>query len=225
MKRRLPMVPACLIAGLAINILVAWGVAAWAPLPAAATFQKLKEGPLDRVWMRPPDWPAPNVIARRTAIGRENWQFNYFADVSGSAQVTGDYATHLFRVGWPFLTLENSTGYRDGAGPLADYWGQRTLVFPDRVRPAWTFRMGREYATYIPTRPMWMGIVFNTIIYATLVGSSILLLGHLRRVRRRRRVLCVRCGYPVSGIAMCPECGTPVRHFATTLPDAAAPTL
>ncbi len=34
----------------------------------------------------------------------------------------------------------------------------------------------------------------------------------LKRARRRRRGLCVKCKYQVAGLATCPECGTAVRQ-------------
>jgi len=46
-----------------------------------------------------------------------------------------------------------------------------------------------------------------------------LLRGHFRRIRRRRRGECERCGYRLTGntSGVCPECGTPFLSNSTTI--------
>ena len=57
--------------------------------------------------------------------------------------------------------------------------------------------------------PIWLPLVLFTA-YPTLAFIR----GPLRRHRRRKRGLCVRCGYDLTGnvSGVCPECGTEVKQ-------------
>jgi hypothetical protein len=66
-----------------------------------------------------------------------------------------------------------------------------------------------------PTRPIWFGLIGNTLFYAAAIWSLSWLLvcapGAARRRYRRRRGLCVCCAYKLAGLppsTRCPECGT-----------------
>lgn len=61
----------------------------------------------------------------------------------------------------------------------------------------------------LPLRPIWPGFAVNSIFYSA--GLWLVIFGPLavRGSVRRRRRLCVRCGYDLRGAAhvVCPECG------------------
>lgn len=62
------------------------------------------------------------------------------------------------------------------------------------------------YATY-PTKPIFSGLVANTVFFA-IVWWLLLAAGFaLRRRHRRLRGRCVACGYTLAGLSICPECG------------------
>jgi hypothetical protein len=67
---------------------------------------------------------------------------------------------------------------------------------------------GREY-TAMPLRPIWSGVLVNTLLYASVLwllwGGPI----RLRRARRAAKGHSLRCGYDLTGAehAGCPECG------------------
>ena len=68
----------------------------------------------------------------------------------------------------------------------------------------------------IPFRPVWPGFPINTLFYATLLWLVTLGPFAARRVIRRKRGRCIKCGYDLRGTSggggeACPECG------ATTL--------
>ena len=72
--------------------------------------------------------------------------------------------------------------------------------------------MGGNYALSqraLPLRPIWPGFAVNTIFYATLLWLFIFAAYALRRRARRKRGLCVACGYDLRGNLPqgCPECG------------------
>lgn len=60
-----------------------------------------------------------------------------------------------------------------------------------------------------PYRPIWLGLVMNTVFYATVLMFMLGAIAHLRTRRRLRRNLCPACAYSLAGQAEpgCPECG------------------
>ena len=64
------------------------------------------------------------------------------------------------------------------------------------------------HRTYIPTNPIWPGLLANTLFYAALAMTPMVLLRWRRTRWRRARGLCVACGYELGeGVGVCPECG------------------
>lgn len=71
----------------------------------------------------------------------------------------------------------------------------------------------------LPLRPLWPGFALNTLCYALLSVLLWLLLvqgsHRFRRLLRRRRGLCINCGYDLRGASggggLCPECGASGR--------------
>ncbi len=68
------------------------------------------------------------------------------------------------------------------------------------------------WSGFIGTRTIPIGIVpsglaLNWLFYAPLFYLLFSVVPGVRHVRRKRRGLCLRCGYDLSGLASCPECG------------------
>ena len=61
----------------------------------------------------------------------------------------------------------------------------------------------------LPTRPIWLGFILNTIFYAAILWLPFVPF-KLRRTIRCKRGLCIQCGYDLRGTDhnVCPECGT-----------------
>ncbi|MEE8155134.1 MAG: hypothetical protein V3T53_09310 [Phycisphaerales bacterium] len=76
----------------------------------------------------------------------------------------------------------------------------------------------RGYRSELPFLPIWPGFALNTILYAAFLW--VLTLGPFtaRRIIRRKRGLCPKCGYDLRGTArmICSECGHKVRAEAGT---------
>ena len=103
------------------------------------------------------------------------------------------------------------------------YEGVRDLgvyaLHSDEARlPAW--RRGLRVASpdappdehLLPLDPVWPGFAYNTLAYggaAWALLATPTLVGFIfgRKRRRRRRGLCVACGYDMRGLESCPECG------------------
>ncbi len=113
--------------------------------------------------------------------------------------VGGDLVVRI-RVGWPALTLEGAVWQdrrfrRELRRDLLKYPG----FLPKLVETAWG----------LPLRPIWPGLVVNTVIYAAFLWAPPRLPFALRRFVRVRRGLCPACGYDLRHAEhqACPECG------------------
>ncbi len=73
-------------------------------------------------------------------------------------------------------------------------------------RPTW---LGGSSFRLLPLRPIWPGFGINTLFYAAILWPVILGPFALRRHFRRKRGLCVSCGYDLrhADHEACPECG------------------
>ena len=76
----------------------------------------------------------------------------------------------------------------------------------------------RGYGSELPLLPIWPGFAINTIFYATILWMLALAPFTARRIIRRKRGLCLNCGYDLRGTAqmICSECGHEVRAEAGT---------
>jgi hypothetical protein len=66
----------------------------------------------------------------------------------------------------------------------------------------------------LPIDPVFPGFLLNTLIYAAL-PAAVMTASHLRASRRRRQSRCPACGYPLTGLPTCPECGDSSRDEAS----------
>ena len=210
MKRALQVIAACMLAGVVANILVAWAIAVWLPYPDPRICDNPTSGPLARVSGIPADWPTTDHIARRSTVGRTEWQFMQRDDPMTHKPPPDYTVLHLYCVGWPFETLESQLASRHAFGRLPSPTWPPAIKIPWVLRPEWVTLLGREYQDELPLRPIWPAFALNTLFYAAIVFGASRLLIAIRRSQRRRRNRCIRCAYPVSGLATCPECGTPV---------------
>ncbi len=117
------------------------------------------------------------------------------------------------------LGLERSTwapfepeGARDVAGYLAakdaqPFWRRGLRVAnPD----------GPPKNHLLPIDPVWPGFAYNALAFgggawALLAAPSLVGLVFGTKRRRRRRGLCVACGYDMRGLDACPECGRAIE--------------
>ncbi len=104
--------------------------------------------------------------------------------------------------GWPFVALA-SDHLIGGTQPNVVLKGIQ--YSPEKA-------VDGSYARAFPTRVVWSGLVANLALYTPLTLALLVLFSRVHRVviarPRVRRGLCVRCAYPLDGLAICPECGT-----------------
>lgn len=202
----------CLVLGVVINILVAWGFMAFhAPTGTTSEYvMKERRWPvrsLDTLG-RPVAWMAEN------ATGFASWTI-----IEGTlhAPPTAPPAT-TFSVpqpvrimfgtevkaeacGWPRLSMvrwsEPSipvTFWSDGI----DISGMKRAM-PSIVEPR------------LPIHPLWGGFIANALVFALPAAAVLLAPAVVRLLRRARRGVCLGCGYDARGLQRCPECGRAVR--------------
>jgi len=111
--------------------------------------------------------------------------------------------------GWPAFSLRYyGPIYLVGAESSGVYDESQMTGYFHPTLP-WKMVM-RGYRSEFPCRPIWPGFAINTVLYAVILW--LLALGPVtaRRMIRRRRGRCIRCGYNLRGHSeddVCPECG------------------
>lgn len=106
----------------------------------------------------------------------------------------GDREARYTEVGWPLRSASRGRIFAQ-APNVVDEWGVRGATV-----------LGRTVS--LSTRPIWPGLLGNTLFYAVLVLVPLALLRWRKLRRRATRGLCVACGYESGdGVRVCPECG------------------
>ncbi len=103
-------------------------------------------------------------------------------------------AYNRIAIGWPLRSVDDVV------------WKLGTDASPDFMRSKVpTDRRSRVFAF----RPIWPGFAINTIFYAAILWMLTLGPFIVRRVIRRKRGRCIKCGYDLRGAehTVCPECG------------------
>lgn len=120
-----------------------------------------------------------------------DWRF-YRAGGMGFA----DYV----QAGWPARCLDG--GWWLNHEGMRDY---HDAVRIDLSEYSWV----TPYSTFIPIGVKWLGLCIDTLFYAAVLWTLFFAPAFLRRVVRRRKGRCLRCGYDLraSDGAPCPECG------------------
>lgn len=93
----------------------------------------------------------------------------------------------------------------------ADYQGG--TLFNDRLMGGYLVKgapsaRGRDYRA-LPARPIWSGILLNSLLYAALIWLIGRGAARARRRARLRRGRCPWCAYPMGSAPLCAECGNP----------------
>jgi len=224
MKRFALVSVVLLLLGAAVNVAIGWTAALLSfdgPLALYTPFLHWDNPPVadDRMvaWLTARGWTDGDeglifLMPSKTA-GAELSSFCWNDDaIDGAARQDGaatqppwctDPArVHRLRAGWPLRSLEGSLCPADDDGPPPRYTVHtgigytRTTVFGD------------PETRVLPLRPLWLGFILNSALYAVFLG--VLWFGPLalRRSVRIRRRRCPGCGYPVGTMSHCAECGS-----------------
>ncbi|MEE9128511.1 MAG: hypothetical protein V3T84_00710 [Phycisphaerales bacterium] len=121
---------------------------------------------------------------------------------------------HHMRIdaGWPMRSFRGFV-----SGGLLDPNHSQTLLFPlqelnviARERP-----VGKgTWPRYLPYRPIWLGLIVNTLLYATVLIAIMSMWAVMRSKLRLRRGRCPNCKYPIGVSEVCTECGVELAEWA-----------
>ena len=111
------------------------------------------------------------------------------------------------RAGWPIFSLQGVVWNHSPPGRPPQW--RKYMVVNLANRPG--LRRSKD-GRWLPLRPIWTGFAINTIFYTA--SLWLLTLGPFtaRRLIRRKRGHCIKCGYDLRGTKheVCPECGVEV---------------
>ncbi len=117
---------------------------------------------------------------------------------------------HEHAYGWPMLSLEYRTESdwrtRGTNGKLLNQ--PRPLRMIDAIVTTPSTPILRRW-DYLPIGIIWRGLLLDSGLYATIWLALLFAPRPLRRMIRRTRGLCIKCGYDLRGTSkgVCPECG------------------
>ena len=215
-RPKLKIILASLLIGSVINVLVAWGFALTRKSKIFTTHSQ-------HVYQKA-TWPfgAPATkpeacfhISKRELRGITVIGFTA-EDRKNSISPLDRFALSS-RYGFPARSMEYSafTGL-SGTNSL-HRWGEMDVsAILNKLG------LGKRLHSKLPIQPRPLGFAINTLVYALPVYGIWIGATTLRKRRRRFGSVCTQCGYDVSGVNQCPECGEVVRKDA--IPTAPAPT-
>ena len=192
MKRIAIKLVVFLLLGAVGNVGVAWGCAAWSPLIYDRTAD------LEYRFADDPKRPASTwPMQRYTTSG-----LRVTAHIRTGSPPPDDWSWKLiWMAGWPYAAL---TG--DGL------WSRVASGEIRQVQVTTGIQISSEKATeprVLPLRPILPGFAINTLFYAAVLWTLTLGPFAARRIIRRKRGRCAKCGYDLRAAEhdACPECG------------------
>ena len=211
MKRRLFKLVLFLLLGAIVNVGVAWGLILWMPIAGYESDPPTTHWPISV----PSEWPAPNNDYQVWGYGWDMVNPNFvtpFINLDtvkpGTIEIFTNpgfpdeiYSLALWTSGLPARSMRAEHRYANA--PWERRWAWH--------KPAELSWIHAQMDRLVPLRPIWPGFAINTIIY-TAILLMLFAPFTARRMIRRNRGLCIKCGYDL-GYAeheVCPECGAGV---------------
>lgn len=216
MKRWLAKIGVFLLLGAIVDVAVAWGCAVTGPHHFMLDDERwLSDQEASELWylymgeiaQHEEVWGYPASATRSTYITLRSVPSSSIDIPVASAGCL------IVQAGLPLRSFEGGEYFRRGWDE-DKRWNENLVS----LRPAiWTERTIYWFGQ-IPTRPLWPGFAINTVFYAAALWMLTLGPFTARRVIRRRRGVCIKCGYDLRGTAqmICSECGHEVRAEART---------
>jgi hypothetical protein len=164
----------------------------------------------------PPHWPDLDIG------GGMNRLWTIYAGTARTVfkdEVTTFFESEYFRIaqwhlGWPMRSLRAEIW----SEIEIDQAGVMTFRFEGHPPPSvWHDGIDTDRGILrLPIRPVFPGIIVNSILYAVILGLLSTAPFATRRMLRRRRGQCAKCAYPVGTSPVCTECGAAVRCGGNT---------
>ena len=188
-----------LLLGAVVNVAVAWGIA-WRGDPKG-------------YWRITPQEAQGEIINNLGITRDEEYHWGGFNDGVGISVRSAHAQSRMSEMlgyqqcstGWPLRTVRGAELFVNGDERYE--WAIRIPVehHPKEYIGYWGHGMGRV----LPLRPIWPGFLINTLFYALVLWLLWSTPFAARRLIRKRRGRCVKCGYDLTGTEheVCPECG------------------
>jgi len=195
-----------LLAGAVVNVGVAWGaILVEQGLGGPGSPTRPLPAPRDWPFAVPDGWPAPTRAFGARRISQSSQQFDTMplqpTTIAASPPPRPSdikYATSR-SAGLPFRSMTERLWIDSGGGTARRIGALRVganAIGGDRT---------------LPWRPLLPGFAANTALYAALAYAPFGFVGW-RRARRRSRDRCPSCGYAITDLPTCPECGETIRR-------------
>jgi len=199
--RMIALLLAWLIAGAALNVVMAWGCAYWidgltfaqnggACIGSNRTCAAIPEYPPD-IQREADAWESSTGL-KITRLTHELWIDAHglpMAAMVSRAYLSPEYAMNYVGISMgPWLDAQT-----DGVPLTLTPWEQHVLI-----------------TRQLPLQPVWPGFAINTLFYAGVLWMLWAMPFALRRMIRRRRGQCAACAYPIGTNERCTECGAAV---------------
>lgn len=224
---------AAIVLGAATTVGIAWASAAWrdAPLGGAERYIGKVEGPITdtdgrsyiglmQIVFDYPRWDARTIMYNRIRTNR--WP----TESPEPAPTFGPEIDWFLYRRWPdpgrtpVAELHSWQVVRMYGWPMRCGWDGFAPNQELPQGPGWTesgyggIQINRPGTMYrsLPTRPMWLGLAVDIVVFAALWMSVLWWTTTWRSRRRIRRGLCAVCAYDLRATppaSPCPECGRP----------------
>lgn len=209
-RRVIAWIGLSLLAGAGVNVLIAFRGGAIRGLPSQEVH--LSRAEAEALWHQ---YVGPIELGGEVQAYRyDRWIASLTMLHTWESDATGyRYAgCRIFRAGWPMGTAQGEHHEtREWSNDPFTPGRTRTraegiFTVPRRIGP---IRAGQ----LIPIRPIWTGMVVNSLFYALALAAASFVVRHTRRRARLGRRLCAECKYDLRGSmtdtgARCPECGS-----------------
>lgn len=212
--RRLLLALLCLAIGAVTTIAIAWYIAARGSLVTYTGQYTHAATPADIPWLLRDDWPTPEQVRVMpgTQRGYELRGVDCIAAGHEGDKEGGRVLTlWSSRFGWPMHALQrfelssfggNADVTRASEALAREFPNRGSLPLPTKlIQPA------TGGATTLPAWPLWLGFAVDTTLYALLAAAIISAPAVLRRRAWRKAGKCTGCGYEITDLQTCPECG------------------
>ena len=151
----------------------------------------------ERLW--PTAWEDPSVVGLPPRWSRSRNKPSV-ADWINPDKV---FRTYELAAGWPMTSFY---------GTVEQRWSAN-----DGPKFLWSLpytRLKNETPAFLPYRPFFPGVLVNALFYGSLAYlfwiAIIQRVGRTRNKSRSKRGCCESCGYDITGLSICPECGQSV---------------
>lgn len=216
MKGRILKLVILLLLGAIINVAVAWGCAVTSPIVSYHEFKHdLPDAEAERLWRKYmgklDEYEKDSIFGESGSIRGTTKIFLGSMPLGDPVSIYSWSATSdILQAGWPFRSLEGGDYYNVSWEMEIGNTKEHNLL---SLHPLpWPARTYNWYGR-VPTKPIWPGFLANTLVYGLFMCGLLYGMRTASRFIRRRRGLCIKCGYDLRGASggggggVCPECG------------------